>query len=166
MIIERWRSHPAYPDYALSDKGRAKRLTPKRGTRAEKILKGTVTPYGYVVIDLGGVTMFLHVAVLETFKGSRQVGMESLHANGIKHDNRLSNLSWGTHAKNYSDRREHGGGNHGSRHGNAKLTEKDVAEIRACYKPRVVTRAMLASKFNVSTGCIKLITDNKRWLHV
>ena len=163
---EQWKTHPVYSDYALSDMGRAKRLTPKKGTRVGKILKGTITPYGYVVIDIGGGTMFLHVAILEAFKGPRPLGMESLHLNHIKHDNRAANLSWGTHTQNYSDRRKHGGGNHGSRHGLAKLTESNVVEIRSRYKPRLVTQAMLAEKFNVSKGCIKLIVNNKRWNHV
>lgn len=46
---------------------------------------------------------------------------------------------------------------------NARLTSKQVAEIRAEYKPRIVTRANLAMKYGVSTGTIDNIICGKTW---
>lgn len=51
----------------------------------------------------------------------------------------------------------------GERNGWAKLTEEQVKEIRATYKPRVVTQASLGEKFGVTQACISLIVRGQNW---
>jgi hypothetical protein len=48
----------------------------------------------------------------------------------------------------------------------AKLTSKQVLEIRSKYKPRIVTRKMLANEYNVKESTIKDILSRKRWKHI
>lgn len=51
-----------------------------------------------------------------------------------------------------------------SPHGHqAKLTEEQVAEIRLAYKPRYVTYQMLAARYGVARGCIKMVLRGQSW---
>lgn len=54
----------------------------------------------------------------------------------------------------------------GSRHGNAVLTEEIVEAMRRDYKPRVVTRPMLADRYGVGLGTVKDVLSGKSWRHV
>ena len=51
----------------------------------------------------------------------------------------------------------------GSKNSNAKLTEDQVADIRRSFRPREVTREMLAKRFGVSVGTIKDILHGRSW---
>lgn len=164
--MEIWKAHPEHTDYEVSDLGRVRRCTAQMGTFIGKILRPGVTSQGYRHVKIGGKSRRVYVLVLETFVGSRPKGNEVRHLNDVKWDDRLTNLAWGTHAENYADRRAHGGGNHGSRHGLAKLSEAAVALIRARYVPKLVTQKMLAAEFGVTRECVKLIVSGKRWAHV
>lgn len=74
----------------------------------------------------------VHRLVLEAFVGPKPAGLQACHANGIRTDNRPCNLRWDTYAGNLADRDRHGSVK-GERNGRAKLTAKDVADIRAAY---------------------------------
>ena len=52
----------------------------------------------------------------------------------------------------------------GTSHGMSKLTEKQVLEIRATYKPGL--GAKLAKKFKVHLSAINAIIHYKTWKHV
>lgn len=78
---------------------------PRRG----KILKLTLGVHGYYVVNLGRNNLHcVHELVALAFHGPKPPGMEVLHANGDRTDNRPENLSWGTHAANMQDRTRHG----------------------------------------------------------
>jgi len=47
--------------------------------------------------------------------------------------------------------------------GHIKLTEDQVREIRARYRPRVVTLPMLAREFGVAQVTIQKIVNRKLW---
>ena len=164
--METWKIHPVHTDYEVSDQGRVRRATPSMGTRVGKILRPALQLQGYRIVGIGDRTPKVSVLVLEAFVGVRPEGHEARHLNGIKDDDRLANLAWGTHSENYQDRVRHGGGNHGSRHGLAKLEEFDIRSIRARYVPKIVTQKMLAAEFGVTRECVKLIVGGKRWKHV
>lgn len=69
-----------------------------------KILKGSRwPPPSYIMVRINGVLRSVHSLVLETFVGPCPVGMEALHDNDVRDDNRLSNLSWGTRSQNVLD---------------------------------------------------------------
>lgn len=76
-------------------------------------------------------------------------------------------LFLGTISDNIKDMWRKGRGkipnNVGENNGNAKLTEKDIYEIRNTYKPYHYTQPKLAKKFNVSVSLIRSIVGNKLW---
>lgn len=52
----------------------------------------------------------------------------------------------------------------GERHPRAKLTAQDVLDIRAEYRPRVVTAKHLAERYGVSEGAIRDILSWRTWV--
>lgn len=167
-MSERWRIHPGFPAYEISNQGRVRRIGCGHGAVPGRILKAYPNPdTGYLSVQLGrGHRRTVHSLVLEAFVGACPDGRVARHLDEVKSNNSLGNLRWGTYSENYSDRVAHGGGNHGSRHGMAELTEADVLSIRAHYVPKVVTQKMLATKHGVSRECIKLIVNRQRWTHI
>ena len=49
---------------------------------------------------------------------------------------------------------------------NPRLTVKEVLEIRALYKNKVLGQIRLAKKFGVSKGCIQNIVEYRTWKSV
>jgi hypothetical protein len=54
----------------------------------------------------------------------------------------------------------------GELHGEHKLTERQVVEIRTMYRPGVVSCTKLASVFGVSKKLILNIIHRRAWRHV
>jgi hypothetical protein len=112
---------------------------------------------------------YVHVLVLNAFKGVRPSGKEARHLNGKSIDNRAVNLDWGTPAENRADKLRHGTHHVGSSCHQALLREADIPKIRAAYAAGVGP-SELARQFAVSPGAIKGIiygTNGKRsWSHV
>jgi hypothetical protein len=160
-----WRLH-SNRDYEISSDGLVRRVTPKRGAKVGRVLRAATTPSGYSIVNVSGKMKFVHVLVLEAFVGPRPDGAEARHNNDVKSDNRVANLCWGTHSENYVDRVRNGGGNHGSRHGLAKLTEAAVVAIRSAYASGNVTHKELGAQFGVSREAVGLVTRGDRWRHV
>ena len=75
-------------------------------------------------------------------------------------------LELGTQASNIADMMQKGrnGNLHGEAHGSAKLTDKQVAEIRRRYTPRHPTDGCraLAREFGVSGKQVSRIVNNQR----
>ena len=53
----------------------------------------------------------------------------------------------------------------GERSGTAKLTEKDVAEIRYCYAHRYFTQQDLADIYEVDRSTIGYVVNHRTWTH-
>lgn len=96
-----WRPIPGYDgDYEASSAGDI------RNARTGHVLRpATSKPYPYV--NLRGRTQKVHRLVALTFHGPGAPGLEVLHANDMKMDNRAANLSWGTRAMNVADAISH-----------------------------------------------------------
>jgi hypothetical protein len=114
--IERWVDVPGYVGiYEVSDLGRVRslnRLISNGHRRQGKILKPIPHGGGYELVNLWRDNRsrmhLIHRLVLTAFEGPAPVGTEALHADGDPANNRLSNLSWGTHAQNQADQVAHG----------------------------------------------------------
>jgi len=112
-----------------------------------------------------GYSRSVHTIVLETFGGSRPERMQCRHLNGDAADNRLENLAWGTARENSDDARRHGTLPRGERHGCAKITEKDVVEIRR----RAIAgekQMDLGRSFGITQAAVSLIVRREHWGHV
>ena len=106
----------------------------------------------------------VHILVLETFVGPRPPGNEARHVlNNNRSDCRLENLAWGTPKQNAADRKVHGTENTGSRNGAARLTEKQVQEIRQARCAGKIEQRELASRYGVGESTISRILRGSHW---
>lgn len=104
----------------------------------------------------------VHRLVLSTFAGARPEGMECRHLNGNALDNRLENLAWGTHKENMNDEIAQGTAaclRHGEKHNCAKLTNKEVEEIRS-LKDSGMTQSEIAKRYGVTQ---RHVSDILNW---
>lgn len=95
--------------------------------------------------------IYIHRAIAEAFHGPCPDGMECRHLNGDSSDNRPSNLKWGTRRENARDRITHDTASIGERHGQAKLTAKNVSEMRRIRSETGKSFREIADDFGVST---------------
>jgi len=171
-----FRVIPGYPRYAIDKNGtilsvcgqgfgvgnnrlwsKAKRITPivnKTGYHRVKISHD-----GHVA------SVFVHVLVLTTFVGPCPDGMECRHLDGIRANNRLDNLAWGTAKENSDDKALHGTGVKGEKHPRSKLTVDDILKIRE-RAAGGETHISIAKEFHVSYQTIGSIIARKAWKHV
>lgn len=161
---ERWLPVEGHLDYEVSDLGRVRSWkNGKWGRRtAPRLLMQSLSANGYLRVNLDtSVVRLTHHLVLEAFVGLRPEGAECAHGNGDPLDNHLSNLRWATPQENGADNALHGVIK-GELHGNHKLTEEWVREIRRSDLPM---RA-LATKYGVSYGSIQKVRAGRSWTHV
>lgn len=174
IVQEEWRPVVGFDGlYEASDQGRIKsvervvlRSNGAPQTIRRRILRAQAERYGHLHVSLyrSGVRKMckVHQLVAEAFIGQRPAGYDTRHLNGDPSDNRVDNLTYGTHAENQADMIHHGTSPRGSRCGTAKLGEEDVIEI--------VRRARggephggIAERFGVSGPTVCSITTGKSW---
>ena len=110
-------------------------------------------------------TVRVHLCVALAFLGPRPDGMECAHLDGDRLNNKVSNLRWVTHAENESHKSRHGTVPAGSRHGNSKLTEEQVLEIRRrCAAGERYED--VAVDYGVTSSNVWCIVVRKTWRHV
>ena len=107
-----------------------------------------------------------HHLVLETYDRSRPDGKECRHLNGVRDDNRIQNLEWGTRSRNARDRYQHGRSNRGEEHPSARLSNKEAAEIVTKYENGGTTQRELAGMYDVSQPFISRLVNGKRRRHL
>lgn len=108
----------------------------------------------------------MHQAVALTWRGPKPTPNHVVrHKNGIRDDNRAANILWGTPQENADDRDLHGNTQRGEKHYRAKLTEKDIKEIRSVPHYYGI-KVALGKKYGVSDAMIGYIRRNEFWKHV
>ena len=181
VIQETWKPIPSHAGYEASDLGRIRsRLEKASGSgvgRGKYVLGDqwrikvpSLTHEGYLVTPVGGGPRCrqrkVHHLVLEAFVGPCPEGQQCRHLNGIRNDNRLSNLVWGTARENQADCRRHGTLRVGSRHHRTKLTEAQVIEIRRLWKSGTVKQVEIQARFGIGETGLWSILKNRTWRHV
>lgn len=107
---------PGFPGYVAGSDGSIwsyrSRSTRKPSLETPVKLKPLTNYQGRPTVRLvtngGKKTSLVSTLILTTFVGPRPAGMECCHNNGIRTDNRISNLRWDTHKNNQLDRAKHG----------------------------------------------------------
>jgi hypothetical protein len=163
---EKWVPIDGYPNYEVSSHGRV--LSKCKGKL--RILASLPNMYGYYRYGLSNGkkthTFFVHHLVLNAFGPPRGEGQICRHLDGVRTNNRIENLKWGTLEENCMDAFIHGTMPKGERHGCAKLREAEVQQIKKNYK-RTSGRASncreLAIKYGVSRSTIQRIVFGKNW---
>lgn len=129
---------------------------------------GDKDPGGYGRIRYQGAKGYLaHKLVYELINGKVPTGLVVMHACDNPSCVEISHLSVGTQKQNVQDSVSKGRAIRAkrSKHGMAKLTENQVAEIRAKYKYGTTRSGAfaLAREYGVSSGTIWEIAHNKSW---
>jgi len=177
-----WRGIPGWMGfYQTSRCGEVRSMTrallindPKGRLRSRtftgKPLKQSQLKNGYSMVSLTAPNKkryyaYVHDLVLLTWKGPKPKGLECCHRNGIRNDNRLANLRYGTRKSNAYDRRLHGKPYAcGEQSGLAKLTTRQVRWIKSYIGP--MSHRKLAARFKVSHTTIGLILRGQQWRHI
>lgn len=171
---EQWLPVPGYEGiYEVSDQGRVKsvaRTSRHSGASvkmSERMLRLGNERYQTVRLCKDGwaTKHYVHTLVLLAFVGPCANGMEALHNDDDGHNNRLSNLRWGTHAENGADRwrNERLGGRLAAKV--AKLTVEQVRDARAAAA-RGERQLDIARRMGVSRSAIGLIVHGRNWAHL
>lgn len=174
-----YRPIDGHPKYRVGDDGTVWSWRKKR--KEWKLLRPGTTRTGYKHVGLRTDGRrhrgYVHRIILQTFVGPCPDGMECRHLDGDKSNNRLENLAWGTKSENVRDAIRHGtwkrptgsdggrgkpGANRGSKHGNAKLTERDVREMRR-LRAEGVKVSEIAVRFNLHVVYASKILNGRSW---
>ena len=157
---ETWKDIPGYEGrYQASSEGRirslpriVKRTYSRTGTVFTVrcpggIKKLKINAAGYPVVNLGNNDVHtVHELVALTFIGQRPQGAEICHGNGVRQDNRVSNLRYASHAENERDKMRYGGRRR-------KFSAEDVRQIRRRHSAGESNKA-IARSYGVSANCI------------
>lgn len=163
-----WKDVVGYEGlYAISNKGEVRSL------RRDMPVRGRNYPGDYHRVNLWKdskhKTFLVHRLVLEAFIGSCPQGYETIHRDNDKQNNDIENIYWGTHADNMMNYGTNPSiGAKGGLNRQAKLTAKDVVQIRRRYFSGLgnETHVSLAKEFNVNRSAISKILRYERWTHI
>lgn len=161
---EEWRPVTGHPGYEVSSHGRVRSYRDKQGhpTREPRLMD-LQRVQGYLYIKLGrSFQTAVHRLVAREFLGPTPPGMECRHLDGNRENAALTNLAYGSRSENYHDRHAHGTDISGERHGNAKLSDKDVIEMRRSKLPP----RKVAEHYGMSLGNVYKILGRRAWRHL
>jgi hypothetical protein len=173
--MEQWKPVVGFEGYEVSDQGRVRSLericrTVNSYRLKPRILKpqrDKQTSYVGVALCVEGVqaSYRIHVLVLEAFVGPRPAGQQTRHLDGVRTNNRLTNLAWGTPKQNSDDVDRHGTRSIGSHRYNAKLQASDIPGIRTARAAGVPFK-LIAAQYGVTKNAICQVVSGRTWTHV
>ena len=156
--------------YFASPQGQIHRVASKKRL-VSRILKPFKLKTGYLVVELCKkgirkkflVHRLVAKAYLNNFDNKPQVN----HLNGVKDDNRASNLEWVTSSENQKHAIETGlRSAKGVKNSQSKLTESDVIEIRQHYDKKDTSLNTIAVLYGVSVSTICQVGKRTAWSHI
>jgi hypothetical protein len=165
---------PEFPNYYITKDGRVW-SEPNHIHKGKWLKPGKSRGYLGIILSKNKqcYSCKVHHLVLETYVGPCPEGMECRHLNGMRVDNRLENLCWGTRSENRQDATKHGtatGGAKCSLKGSdnpmAKLNEEQVCLMRNAYYDGAYTQYELADYFGMSQSSVQRIVTKNNWGHL
>ncbi len=120
---------------------------------------------GYGAVQLDGRKQFANRIVCEAVNGPPPTPThEAAHTCGNGRNGCVApeHIRWATHAENMRDAVDHGTSPKGERHGQAKLTDDDVREIRRLNETGISGRK-IAQRFGVSRWSVQDILSGRNW---
>jgi len=163
--MEKFKQIKGYENYLVSDQGRVFNF------KYNRFLKPRKNNRGYFLVNL------CKIGVMKTLKVHRLVALAYIpnpenkrtvnHLDGVKTNNYVDNLEWCTQKENVRHAYDTGlKDNKGIKHYRAKLSEKEVLEIRRLYKTGNYTQKDLGEMFGVDHSHISNIINRKTWKHI
>jgi hypothetical protein len=162
-----WRPCPNFDDYEVSENGDVRRVTTAQGSVLGRVLKTNTDSKGRLNLILRREGASVHVRpsrlVCEAWWGAPPFkGAETCHGDGNPSNNHFSNLRWGTRKDNCADMVRHGTRRCGEKHHNARLSAKDIDQIRkrAAAGERQQT---IADDYGIRQSQVSRIASKVRW---
>lgn len=179
LVKEKWKSVKGFKGvYDISNLGRlrsCKRVIKSKGdgvrTVEEVILKGYLCK-GYIHVRLSNgkvkVRASIHRLVAQAFKRNPKNKPYVNHLNGIKDDNRASNLVWSTPSENVQHAYDTGLITPllGELHRGSALTSSQVLTVCSLLDSGSLTHKEIADIFEVSRATIGSINNGEVWNHL
>lgn len=159
--MEIWLPIPGFRLHEVSNLGRV------RNHKTGHVLAGQPNWAGYHLLQLGhlGARPTVHSLVMLAFVGPRPEDYDINHKDGNKANNRLENLEYVTKSQNKRHSVNVLGKGRGESHGNAKITEDDVREIRRLAAAGL-KHGEIAERFLLTRANVSYIVRRSAWAHV
>ena len=168
MDRDLWVKLPVAPKYEVSSEGGIRNATTKAHVYKYEHL-------GYEKVNLWtGTTketrkkkaFTAHFCVANAFLGhTKKSGLVVRHLDGERKNNRVSNLSVGTHKENEADKKLHGRDATGERNSQCVLSEsKAIRAIELCSAGS--TKASVARELGVHRTTISLLVSGRNWKYL
>lgn len=171
---EKWRTIESFPAYSVSSHGQVRRDAPVCGGQGSVriptgVLKMRPLPKGHLQVTISmnnrPRTLLVHRLVAEAFL-SRPTGKDCVcHKDDNPANNRVDNLFWGTRKDNSDDKVRKNRHARGERVSGAKLSERDVHEIRK-RAANGENQYEIADSYGVTQSNISMIITRDTWKHV
>lgn len=167
FLVETWKLVPENNNYEVSDLGRVRRATPSSRNPAGMLLSADKSRKGYLSVTIWDGRKYsrrlVHRLVASAFISNPE-GKETVnHIDGMKTNNRVSNLEWATRAENDAHARATGlSDSKGENHPCSVLTNEDVLHIRRSDDRSIV----LARELGVSRSTVDRVRLGSHWTHI
>jgi hypothetical protein len=176
---EEARPIPGYPGYLATRAGRIY-STLGRGPRSSQKIrpacerKQQLGTTGYLFVNLHSESGVERVAVHRLLAFAflppptvvnGQLQTDVRHKDGMKLNNNVDNLEWGTPAENLADRIRHGTMTWGSRNGACRLSESEVIEMRR-LRTSGMTYEEIGKRFRVAYQTAHRACVGDSWSHL
>lgn len=159
IMEEQWKQIPGLSSYyEVSNLGRVR----SSYSGNFKLLSPWSNQGGYQSVTLDRQNWLISHLVLLAFVGPKPTNSHiAAHNDGNNKNNILENLRWATYQENEDDKLRHGTRALGEKHHGAKLSDKEVQDIREEYELGKTSHRELSRKYGVDHRTIGRIVNKQ-----